>query len=87
MRRLLLLLLILPGAGCGSALADDMSLPQADFVPVDKSDRVLTLFANGKPTRNYHGLQPGDAPEGYKQFEGDERTPGGALHDRHPQSG
>lgn len=53
------------------------SLPTADFVLVDKSARVLTLFADGRPYRNYTGLQLGAAPEGHKQFEGDERTPEG----------
>jgi murein L,D-transpeptidase YafK len=52
-------------------------LPTADFVLVDKSERVLTLFAEGRPYRNYTGLQFGAAPEGHKQFEGDERTPEG----------
>jgi len=57
--------------------ADLSSLPQADFVLVDKSERVLTLFANGRPFRNYTGLQLGEAPEGHKHFQGDERTPEG----------
>ena len=57
--------------------AEVAELPTADFVLVDKSDRVLTLFADGRPYRNYLGLQLGDAPEGHKQFEGDERTPEG----------
>jgi len=60
-----------------SSEVDVASLPQADFVLVDKSDRVLTLFADGKPYRNYLDLQFGDAPEGHKAFEGDERTPEG----------
>ena len=62
-------------AGCAPAASQ--TLPTADFVLVDKSDRVLTLFAAGKPYRNYHGLQLGGAPEGHKRFEGDERTPEG----------
>lgn len=63
-------------AACGPA-ANAQPLPRADFVLVDKSDRVLTLYANGKPIRTYRGLQLGDAPEGHKRFEGDERTPEG----------
>ena len=60
----------------GSSAAQQ-ALPTADFVLVDKSDRVLTLYAEGRPFRTITGLQLGDAPEGHKQFEGDERTPEG----------
>ncbi|MDD3797725.1 MAG: L,D-transpeptidase family protein [Novosphingobium sp.] len=48
-----------------------------DFVLVDKSDRTLTLYGRGQPLRTYSGLQFGDAPQGRKRFEGDERTPEG----------
>ena len=62
----------------GPAAADeDAPLPTADFVLVDKSDRVLTLFADGRPYRNFTGLQLGGAPQGHKRFQGDERTPEG----------
>lgn len=63
-------------------------LPAADFVLVDKSDRTLTLFSGGRPYRNYGGIQFGDAPDGHKRFEGDERTPEGryAIDYRNPQS-
>ena len=76
MRRTAFLLIGLLAAG-GSAAFAQTDLPTADFVLVDKSDRVLTLFADGKPYRNYTGLQLGDAPDGHKQFQGDERTPEG----------
>ena len=76
MRRTAFLLIGLLAAGCSAASAQS-ALPTADFVLVDKSDRVLTLFADGKPYRNYTGLQLGDAPGGHKQFQGDERTPEG----------
>jgi murein L,D-transpeptidase YafK len=75
-RRAAILAVLLLCAG-RSAAQVGLAMPQADFVLVDKSDRVLTLFAGGKPYRNYLGLQLGDAPEGHKQFEGDERTPEG----------
>jgi murein L,D-transpeptidase YafK len=68
-----LALLLCPA--CTEAAAEQ--LPLADFVVVDKSDRVLTLYAYGKPIRTYRGVQLGDAPEGHKQFQGDERTPEG----------
>ena len=50
---------------------------RADFVLIDKSDRKLWLYQDGKVIRAYSGLQYGDAPVGHKQFEGDERTPEG----------
>lgn len=86
MHRFLLAPLILVG-GCGPAAGRE--LPQADFVLIDKSDRVLTLFSEGKPFRNYVGLQFGGDPEGRKRFEGDERTPEGryAIDYGNPASG
>jgi len=60
-----------------SAAREPESLPTADFVLVDKSARALTLYAEGRPFRTLTGLQLGDAPEGHKRFEGDERTPEG----------
>src|SRR6478752_7245138 len=74
MRRALILAGLL---AAGPAAADDASLPTADFVLVDKSDRVLTLYAGGRPIRTITGLQLGDEPEGHKHFRGDERTPEG----------
>lgn len=50
---------------------------QVDFILVDKSDRTLTLYQGGQPVRTYNGLAFGDAPQGHKQFQGDERTPEG----------
>jgi murein L,D-transpeptidase YafK len=75
--RAALALMCLVLAGPAAAEAIDPSLPPADFVLVDKSDRVLTLFANGRAYRRYTGVQLGDAPDGHKQFQGDERTPEG----------
>ena len=85
MQRLAILALTLL-AGCAPAASQ--TLPTADFVLVDKSDRVLTLFAAGKPYRNFENLQFGDAPEGHKRFEGDERTPEGryTIDTRNPAS-
>ena len=63
-------------------------LPRADLVRVDKSERTLVLYADGKPVRTYRGLQLGDAPAGHKRFEGDERTPEGryTIDARNPAS-
>ena len=60
-----------------SAAQQDARLPTADFVLVDKSDRVLMLYSGGQAIRTITGLQFGDSPQGHKQFQGDERTPEG----------
>lgn len=61
---------------------------QVDFVLVDKSDRTLTLYAEGRAVRTYSGIQLGGVPVGAKRFEGDKRTPEGryAIDYRNPQS-
>ena len=48
-----------------------------DLITIDKSDRTLTLSAGGKPVITYRTIKLGDAPNGHKQFEGDEKTPEG----------
>lgn len=62
--------------------------PTADFVLVDKSDRTLTLYADGTALKTYAGIQFGAAPIGHKRFEGDERTPEGryTIDARNPAS-
>ena len=47
------------------------------LVRVDKSERTLTLYAEGRAVRSYTGIQLGDEPVGAKRFQGDERTPEG----------
>jgi murein L,D-transpeptidase YafK len=71
-----------------SAAQQAASLPTADLVLVDKSARVLTLYADGRPYRTLTGLQFGASPEGHKRFQGDERTPEGryTIDYRNPQS-
>ena len=61
---------------------------RADFVLVDKSDRKLWLYQDGRVIRTYSGLQYGDAPVGHKRFQGDERTPEGryTISDGNEQS-
>jgi murein L,D-transpeptidase YafK len=85
MRRLLI---IASALLAGPAAADEASPPTADFVLVDKSARVLTLYAEGRPFRTIRGLQLGDAPQGHKHFQGDERTPEGryVIDYANPQS-
>ncbi|HUQ12694.1 MAG TPA: L,D-transpeptidase family protein [Novosphingobium sp.] len=56
------------------AAADDATV---DLVRVDKSERTLTLYSGESAVRTYTGIQLGDAPDGPKRFQGDERTPEG----------
>lgn len=60
----------------------------ADYLIIDKSERLLVAYHQGRPIRAYRGLQFGDAPFGHKQFQGDERTPEGVytIDRRNPQS-
>lgn len=75
MRAAVLLVLVLIA---GPAAADEAArLPVADFIRVDKSDRTLTLYADGRAYHRITGLQFGAQPRGHKRFEGDERTPEG----------
>jgi murein L,D-transpeptidase YafK len=62
--------------------------PVADLVVVDKSDRILWVYADGIEMRRYGGLQFGAAPNGHKHFQGDEKTPEGryVIDYRNPQS-
>jgi len=89
MRATLALLITLTLAGCAPTpepVSQDMR--EADFMLVDKSDRVLILYRDGEELRRYGGLQFGDQPRGHKQFEGDERTPEGryTIDTRNPNS-
>ncbi|BDI60517.1 murein L,D-transpeptidase family protein [Qipengyuania nanhaisediminis] len=60
----------------------------ADYLVIDKSERLLVAYRDGRPVRAYRGLQFGDAPGGHKRFQGDERTPEGiyTIDRRNPQS-
>jgi murein L,D-transpeptidase YafK len=62
--------------------------PVADFVLVDKSERTLRVYADGVEMRRYTGIQLGDAPQGHKHFQGDEKTPEGryVIDYRNPNS-
>ena len=61
---------------------------KADRILVDKSDRLLILFKDGEEIARYSKIRFGDAPEGHKRFEGDERTPEGiyTIDGRNPGS-
>jgi murein L,D-transpeptidase YafK len=65
----------------GSAAAEERSnvvtsLPRADYVVVDKSDRKLYLYKAGRVLREFD-VALGLVPSGPKQREGDFRTPEG----------
>lgn len=79
------LLVALAGLGCSTPAVTPR---EADFVVVDKSARTLTLYSHGEALKTYTGLQLGDAPQGPKHFEGDERTPEGryTIDARNPAS-
>jgi murein L,D-transpeptidase YafK len=59
---------------------------RADYITVDKSDRLLTLWEEGKPLRSYRIYSMGWDPVGHKVQEGDGRTPEGryVIDGKHP---
>lgn len=61
---------------------------EGDFVLVDKSERLLFVFKDAKVVKRFANIRFGDAPEGHKQFEGDEKTPEGdyIIDSRNPGS-
>lgn len=82
--------LLLLVAACGSA-SSQPALPlaaKADRLLVDKSDRLLIAYKDGREIARYTNIRFGDAPQGHKQFEGDERTPEGnyTINGRNPKS-
>jgi murein L,D-transpeptidase YafK len=79
---------LLAGLAACAPVSQNNAPALADFVLVDKSDRTLTLYSKGRVLKTYHGLAFGDAPQGHKRFEGDERTPEGRyiIDTRNPES-
>lgn len=65
------------------------ALPEVDFVLVDKSERTMWLYAQGRVVHRVTGLQLGGAPVGPKHFQGDRKTPEGryTLDYGNPDSG
>ena len=61
---------------------------KANKIVVDKSDRTLILFDGQTEIARYANIRFGDAPNGHKQFEGDEKTPEGdyTIDGRNPGS-
>jgi murein L,D-transpeptidase YafK len=82
-------LAILVLASCSAGQAEEAHpAVKADRILVDKSDRTLILYRDGKEIYRYAGIRFGDTPTGHKQFEGDEKTPEGSytINGRNPKS-
>lgn len=77
-----------PLARDASRIISERRFASVDYLIVDKSERILVAYAAGQPVKAWRGLQLGDAPEGHKQFAGDERTPEGryVIEGRNPGS-
>jgi len=75
------------GISSGASYAIAQGL-KADRILIDKSDRSLILFSDGKIIARYRNIRFGESPAGHKQFEGDERTPEGRylIDRRNPNS-
>lgn len=62
----------------GSATADEpLVLPEIDFIRIDKSERTMALYADGRLVHVIEHIQLGGEPLGPKRFQGDRRTPEG----------
>ena len=74
-------------AACGSA-SSQPAPPKIDRLFVDKSERLLIGYAQGREVVRYTHIRLGDAPVGHKRFEGDEKTPEGdyTISGRNPKS-
>ncbi len=59
---------------------------RADYITIDKSDRIITLWEDGKPLKTYKILSMGWDPVGHKVQEGDGKTPEGHyfIDGKHP---
>jgi murein L,D-transpeptidase YafK len=66
-------LLVLMGA---AQVEMPQSLPDVDYLRVDKAARTITLYSNHRPVHRIRDIQLGD-PIGPKRFQGDRRTPEG----------
>jgi len=77
-----------PLAREAARIVPEQRFTSVDYLIVDKSERLMVAYADGQPVKAWRGLQFGDAPEGHKQFEGDERTPEGryVIEGRNPGS-
>ena len=81
-----LVLILMTGAARAGA---PLTLPEIDYIRVEKSARMMQLYSAGQLVHTISGIQLGDAPDGPKRFQGDERTPEGRyrIDYGNPQSG
>lgn len=77
LRHLFAMLSISLVSGAAAAPQAPLVLPEVERIVVEKAARVMILHGVDGSLHRIEGLQLGDAPEGHKQFEGDERTPEG----------
>ena len=87
LRIMLVSVLALALASCGSTKFRKYRGPAVTSVVVDKSERNMWLLHNDRVLKTYDvGL--GNSPTGHKQFEGDGKTPEGAyvIDRRNPNS-
>ena len=65
-----------------------LTLPPIERLVVEKSARRMLAYADGRVVHTFEHIQLGDAPQGPKQFQGDERTPEGSytIDYRNPHS-
>lgn len=77
-QRILTICLIVAAAAsaANTAAAAGASAEKANRILVDKSERTLVLFSEGRPIRSYP-ISLGMNPVGHKRYEGDKRTPEG----------
>ena len=73
---LLSLALGIAGTANADSASEAASAAKANRILVDKSERILILFREGKPYRRYP-IALGGNPVGHKRYEGDRRTPEG----------
>ena len=74
-------------AGCASPVSPLVrDGHRADYITMDKSDRLLTIWENGQPLKTYSILSMGWDPVGHKVQEGDGKTPEGHyfINEKHP---
>ena len=85
--KLYFLMLLAAVVVLASPTAAASEFPQADKVVVEKGKRKLHLLRDGEPFRSFD-IALGMAPEGDKEFEGDQKTPEGnyMLDARNPDS-
>lgn len=87
MRSLLAILSVLLLSACATPISPLVREGhKADYITIDKSDRILTLWEKGQPLKTYSILSMGWDPVGHKVQEGDGKTPEGhyIINEKHP---